>query len=290
MHSNIIKFHNIGNSCYLNSALQCFVNIDNVNKYINNLLQRDISNPLLYQYLQIIHNSNKTSNPIHMKQILASKNSLFKNLQQQDCHECLIILMDIFHESTKHIQHNDLTPYYQSIANVNNELFKKKVTDANNQWKKFIKTFGYSFITHLFTGQFVTTLYCEDCGVEKCNFESFNNISLDIPKLKKDGRIVIPNVKHCFSKYFKEEDLDCEIDCDTCKTRTQMSKRTSIWRFPTILVLSLKRYLNPIIRNNSIIKIDKVIKFEIQSNKQILIYDLKCIVNHQGSSAYSWSP
>lgn len=283
----VVRFYNIGNSCYLSSTLQCFVNINVINNIINDLLQSQINNQLLYQYLTLLNNNN-IANPMQLKQLLCSKNDMFRNRNQQDCHECLIILMDIFHEETKHIKHRELIPYYQSINSENNSKdLNAKVKNANNQWEKYIETFGYSFITHLFTGQFIMTLICNDCETEKSNFESFNNISLDIPKIKKDGQIIVPSVKHCFSKYFKEELLDCDIDCENCKERKQMTKRTSIWRFPNILVLSLKRYLDPRVRNNSPIKLDKTIKFEIQSNKQILIYDLKCVVNHEGYNAQS---
>jgi len=244
---------------------------------------------IVSQYIELIENPHNTSDLLNMKRLLGVKDSIFNTNRQQDCHECLVMLMDIFHETTKRIGHGDLTPYYQLFQN-NNKLFIKKINDANTQWEKYIETFGYSLITHLFTGQFITTLSCSDCNTEKFNFESFNNISLDIPILG-DGEGErgngVPTIKHCFSKYFRQETLDCEIDCETCKKRTRMTKRTSIWRFPTILFLNLKRYINPVTRNNSIIKIDNVIKFEIHSNRQILIYDLKCIVNHFGHNSQS---
>ena len=223
---------------------------------------------------------------------MASYNEMFRNNLQHDCHEALTTILDIIHEETKSLKFSEIL-YNQDFIEPRNE----KAVKANKQWNSFKDIFGYSFVTHLFSGQFSSTTFCTECKNENHNFEIFNSITLNIPKEKrlKDGSTCPPDIRDSFYKYFKGEVLDSPIECDHCplnfdgtKKRTFMRKRLSVWRFPRILVLTLKRYeftnFGNCTRNNSMIEINNVIQFQIESTGELLIYDLKQIVNHEGSS------
>jgi ubiquitin C-terminal hydrolase len=292
-----IKLYNIGNTCYLNSALQCLLNnklfIKNVREVLDHIRGNSHENlrrfNLLHLLLDLVENSKKgVANPVSLKQMLAGYNDMFKNNFQHDCHECLVTILDIIHEETKNLKLSERL-YQQDIQYQKND----KALKANYQWKSFKDIFGYSFVTHLFSGQFVSTTFCTECRNENHNFEIFNSITLNIPQTKRlsDGKVVSPDIRDSFYQYFKGELLEDRIECDNCplnhdstKKRTIMKKRLSVWRFPRILILTLKRYSGNNSRDNSIIEINNIIQFQIESTRELLIYDLKQIVNHEGSS------
>ena len=76
---------NIGNSCYLNSAIQLLFNIPEFRKSIKNT-----------NFQNIIDNYDNSNifDPTEIKKIVASKNKIFNNYNQQDSSEFLIYLLD----------------------------------------------------------------------------------------------------------------------------------------------------------------------------------------------------
>ena len=286
-----VSLYNIGNSCYLNSALQCLLNSDLLMIHLKESIdyfkkhsQENLNNWILVNtFYDLTQKRGTKVAPVSLKQVLSRYNSdMFGNKRQQDCHECLVSILDILHEESKNINLHKLTFH---------PGFNKKTEKSNKQWLSFNKVFGYSFITHLFSGQFISTTFCTKCFNENHNFESFNNITLNIPN-KNDNKP--PDIKDCFYKYFESETLDELIECDNCprdifdnsKKRTKMKKRICIWRFPKILVLALKRYPKPNFRDNSKVGINGVLRFQVENTGEKLVYDLKQIVNHEGSSPY----
>lgn len=80
---------NIGNSCYLNSAIQLLFNSPDF---------REITKKTVFE--QIIDNYYNNSqrgifNPSNIKNIVAKYNNLFNNTDQQDSYEFMIFLLDI---------------------------------------------------------------------------------------------------------------------------------------------------------------------------------------------------
>ena len=81
----LIPFLNLGNTCYINSVVQCFIN----DTYFNDILNNNSSNNnLLLSFKSVINES------------LTDLSSIinffphFKRLYQQDSHEFLMCLLD----------------------------------------------------------------------------------------------------------------------------------------------------------------------------------------------------
>jgi ubiquitin C-terminal hydrolase len=93
---------NLGNTCYLNSALQMMASLDH---FLDYLSQKTIQEPsklreLLIQLLQKLERG-ETVRPIDMKRELDKRTPHFIGYQQQDSHEFLTTLMDLLDEDFK---------------------------------------------------------------------------------------------------------------------------------------------------------------------------------------------
>jgi ubiquitin C-terminal hydrolase len=95
---------NIGNTCYMNSALQFLSSIDNIEKFMKNKpeneLQKEYTKFLFIKFLS----SEKIYNPIKIKLIMSKKNIEFQGQEQNDSHEFLIKFIDLI--NSKIINHN----------------------------------------------------------------------------------------------------------------------------------------------------------------------------------------
>jgi ubiquitin C-terminal hydrolase len=78
---------NIGNSCYLNSAIQMLFNCQDFRKLCTNT-----------HFNKIINDYDETNvfNPTEIKHIVANKNKMFANNHQHDSYEFMIFLLDVY--------------------------------------------------------------------------------------------------------------------------------------------------------------------------------------------------
>lgn len=291
-YKNLIAFHNIGNSCYLNSALQSLLSCEEFRECIVISNKHKNKDKMNIPFLAILNDISKKrdnpdtpiSNPILLKQTLSDCHSFFKDNHQQDCHECLITILDVLHENTKNTD-----PDYTKILITNNRIIKRIPNlskEANKQWKDTMNKLGLSFSSYIFSGQIRSCLTCLTCKQDRNNFEIVNNISLSLPESKNIDII------DCFNNYFSTEILKNEnkVECEHCKIKTETKKVLSMWRFPKILIIHLKRYIQQpngfYSRNNSLVEFSPELIFRDKNeNKRIkFIYDLTCVVNHFGMS------
>lgn len=99
--------NNIGNTCWLNSLLQCLINLHRSIRIIN----PNISKPLHQLLRQLIENKHKDPTPI-LEQIIKKLDDTFIHGQPHDSSEAFLILIDKLQKeeqtfSQKHIsQHN----------------------------------------------------------------------------------------------------------------------------------------------------------------------------------------
>ena len=134
-------FLNLGNTCYLNSVLQCFIHNDNFKKIIDN----GTTEMPFYNELQRITNIiDSNVNGEYMAFIHNLNNILpffpFKRFEQQDAHECILTFLDLL------IQDNKTHPFFK-----------------------------------MYHGSTRTSILCKKCNTVKNVHEDFNSINLNIP-------------------------------------------------------------------------------------------------------------
>lgn len=189
---------NLGNTCYMNSALQCLVHLPEVNYYFFfDLYEKELNrtNPLgnkgevavafsnLLHKLFDVGTSTTYVTPREFKYTIGRYSSMFHGYQQQDSQEFLSWLLDALHEDLNRIQDK---PYCEKPElkdeDVNNP---QAVVDlANTCWHQH-KLRNDSIIVDLFTGLYQSTLICPVCDKKSITFDPFNDLTLPLPINKR---------------------------------------------------------------------------------------------------------
>ena len=203
---------NLGNTCYMNSALQCLRSIKELTDYFLNYFDEDKINKtnlmgtgglLALAYANYIFRMN--SNDKNYIELRNFKNSIgivddrFSGYDQQDTHEFLSFLIDSIHEDLNRViikpivkrKNSDWEQRYKSIEIL--DKLKSKI-----EWNNFLKR-NQSIMVDLFYGQYKTSIICPKCSHNSTNFSIFLSLQLPIP---------ICNNYFTLKVYLSEEWLD----------------------------------------------------------------------------------
>nr|XP_056721660.1 ubiquitin carboxyl-terminal hydrolase 8 [Euleptes europaea] len=234
---------NLGNTCYMNSVLQCLCNTPHLADYFNrNCYQDDINRSNLLGHkgevaeeFGIIMKALWTGqyryiSPRDFKVTIGKINDQFAGYSQQDSQELLLFLMDSLHED---LNKADNRKRYKEENNDNLDDFKA----SELAWHKH-KQLNESIIIALFQGQFKSTVQCLTCHKKSRTFEAFMNLSLPLASTSKC------TLQECLRLFSKEEKLtdNNRFYCSHCKTRRDSLKKIEIWKLPPVLLVHLKRF------------------------------------------------
>ena len=191
---------NLGNTCYMNSALQCLVHIPIFRDYfLYKCFESDINvvNPLGYQgqvarsfssliqglfgeYAAPSVHQLSSFTPSQFKSTIGSCNSMFSGHMQQDSQEFLAFLLDGLHEDLNRIKDKPYVerPSSKPSDDVNDFNVIKHL--ANETWKAHLLR-NDSIITDLFVALYKSTLKCPVCNDISVTFDPYNELTLPIP-------------------------------------------------------------------------------------------------------------
>lgn len=190
---------NMGNTCYMNSALQCLVHIPELNNYFFfDLFQKDLNklNPLgcngeiattfsglLHKLFDYYTAYPSYITPREFKLTVGRYSSMFHGYQQQDSQEFTSWLLDTLHEDLNRIHKK---PYLAKPELKDEEMDSasalKRVADTC--WDQH-KMRNDSVIVDLFTGLYQSTLVCPTCEKKSVTFDPFNDLTLPLPQSVK---------------------------------------------------------------------------------------------------------
>lgn len=273
-------FYNDGNTCYLNSTLQCLMYIPSLvqiilseKKVLLQSLRKKITtsgneNHQMKTILEIfsflvedvwVNSHGKTISPRGMVSNIRRIGKQFKPFRQEDAHEYMRQLLDCMHE----------------------EILK-----GNNLKTADGKKAETTFISRVFGGYLCNTLTCSRCKYMSKTFNHFQDLSLDL----SGGVNSIQNAIDLFTK-IEHLTNGNEWKCDKCKMKVKASKQMTIHDAPNVLVLHLKRFSF----GNMFGKVTKHIAFspslqlKTQNEKghATIPYELTGIIVHHGHSTHS---
>jgi len=274
---------NFGNSCYVNSALQCLCHIRPFIDIILNLQQQQQQQlpPVTSAYAQLLTEMQSipkgATSAYQLKARISDVNRRFAGTDQQDSHEFLTILLEILHD--------ELMDNYQN-----------------------------SSIGDLMHGVIRSTVKCLACPEETITDDSFLSLPLPVrrsaaetfdSKIRENicekfiGIFISrsasdPDIHGSFQAFLSPEQLgeNGQWFCENCQNLTDATKRFDLWQLPRVLILQLKRFTCDLTNDT---KIATKIRFDLQLNLSEFmkecehdsapLYNLVAVLTHSGTLA-----
>ncbi|TGZ79586.1 cysteine proteinase [Ascodesmis nigricans] len=302
---------NLGNTCYMNSIVQCLSGtVPLARLFLNGDYRAQINkeNPMGSRGLlaetfavtirHLWSGDYKFISPVTLKGVSGRLNETFKTNSQQDAQEYLEFLLDGLHE--------DLNPNANrtKLVPLTDEEERKREslpiqTAARHEWARYTHT-NHSVIVNWLQGQLASKLRCLTCNITSTTYTPFLSLTIPIPHTNQRFHLA-----DCLQEFTKEEILDGDDawNCPHCKCRRKATKTLTIMRLPPILIIHLKRFAN---RGKLGDKLNTLIEFPLQHldlTKYVppplpeqdptkipdpqttppFVYDLYGVVNHYGT-------
>lgn len=298
---------NLGQTCYLNSIIQCLRHCMVMNQYlfgskIQSVIEKNLelknTSPqqiaLTINYIKIVNslweNEKSAISPVGFKTLFGQLHQQFQGNDQQDAHEFAVTLLDSFHETLSR------NVVYLMTGNVINKL-DVKIKKAHDAWALFYKK-RHSIILDIFSGQLQVENLCPDCHQITHVFDPVMAFAVNFPPTICEMSVSSCTLYDCFDHFVKPEQLTEENarNCDTCKKKTQAIRTMSVWTLPNLMIITIKRFqhrLDPIrgyithkIRNFVHYPVTdlNLSKYVSSPHNDQTKYDLFAVVCHRGQT------
>lgn len=244
---------NVGNSCYMNSTLQClsatiplarFLLDGSYRKAINRVNPLGTQGALAEAFAQLIRvmwsEQYTFVSPVTFREAITRFAPAFRGHDQHDAQEFLAFLLDGLHEDLNYVKQKP--PALEMTAAREEELETLPQQIASVQEWAVYRERNDSLIVDWFQGQFRNKLTCLTCGKTSTTYNAFLYLSLPIPV--KSGRGAKVTLAQCLDAFTKDEVLenDDAWHCPRCNKPRRATKKLSISRLPQILLIHLKRF------------------------------------------------
>lgn len=185
---------NLGNTCYMNSALQCIRSVEELTKYFltdAHVEELNYDNPLGHggqialAYANLLSSIYRRDPPPSSVSPRSFKDTVgrcapqFSGWQQQDTQEFLGFLLDGLQEDLNRVKKK---PYIEKPDSTDDMVGnrEKEREMASKVWD-ICKARDDSVIGDLFFGMYKSTLVCPECSKISITFEPFTSLSLPLP-------------------------------------------------------------------------------------------------------------
>ncbi|GJW68242.1 ubiquitin carboxyl-terminal hydrolase 23 [Tanacetum coccineum] len=223
---------NLGNTCFLNSVLQCLTYTEPLAAYLQSgkhqvtcrksgfcalcAIQKHVSRAL--------QSSGRSLAPKDLVSNLRCISRTFRNSRQEDAHEYMVNLLESMH----------------------------KCCLPNGVPSESETAYDRSLVHKIFGGRLRSQVKCMQCNHCSNKYDPFLDLSLEI--LRAD------NLYKAFANFTAKEQLDGgakQYQCQQCKQKVKALKQLTIHKAPNVLTVHLKRFGS----HMSGQKIDKKIQF-----------------------------
>ncbi|XP_065569068.1 ubiquitin carboxyl-terminal hydrolase 2-like [Artemia franciscana] len=238
--NGLVGMRNLGNTCYMNSALQCLLHLEDLRDYfLENYFRSDVNSNTMTQgnfaegfadLFQSVWSGNLNCIvPTNFKKLVNAYRPDFRGNDQQDSDEFLVFLLDALHEDLNKVKKK------QPMKEQENE----GKTQSEASYVAFInwESSNKSKISDLFYGQEMSTLTCTTCRHSSIRFDMICALVVPIPNVVHHCRL-----QDCLSLYTEGESI-ADWNCPKCRRNSKESiKKLDLIRTPKILIVTLKRF------------------------------------------------
>ncbi|CAI5710605.1 unnamed protein product [Hyaloperonospora brassicae] len=190
----VVGLSNLGNTCFMNSMLQCLINTPPLRQYFlmkdpvtgrpffTKEINRD--NPLGMKGIMAVDfasllrkmwsNEFKIVTPTKLKSVIGQYAPQFAGYQQHDSQELMNFLLDGLHEDLNRVKSK---PYTEPVEGKG----RSDLEVAQEEWKQFLRR-NDSIIVDNFMGQLRSHVTCSNvaCGNESVTFDPYMSLSVPI--------------------------------------------------------------------------------------------------------------
>ncbi|XP_069838350.1 ubiquitin carboxyl-terminal hydrolase 37 isoform X2 [Dendropsophus ebraccatus] len=231
-------FSNLGNTCYMNSILQSLFSLQ---PFSNDLLRQGIPyrkiplNALIRRFAFLLAKKDVCSAEMKKDLLKKVKNAIsataerFSGYMQNDAHEFLSQCLDQLKEDM-----GKLNKTWRTEASSGDD----RSGSGGRCGEEMAGGDLYSCpIICNFEFEAQHSIICKMCGERVVKRETFNDLSIDLPRRKK----VSPprSIQDSLNLFFRKEDV--EYSCEKCSSRSAVVIH-KFSRLPRVLILHLKRY------------------------------------------------
>ncbi|XP_023933293.1 ubiquitin carboxyl-terminal hydrolase 37-like isoform X1 [Lingula anatina] len=231
--SELQGFSNLGNTCYMNAILQSLYGLEpfaadllKTKSVFFKMMNKDPPSLYLALYRLLLAKKRQGKSPEkkrellrNVKQAISSSAKRFSGNEQHDAHEFLCQVIDQLKEEV--IKANAATP--SPDPKDKNMFMQSSIVNPTVQNFEF---------------EVLHTIQCQECKEEVSKAEQFNDLSLDMPKRRKDQESP-PTIQDSLDQFFRREFL--EYKCEKCgASKAQVTHKFT--KLPRIIILHLKRY------------------------------------------------